>query len=235
MSDQRPNPGYEAFHAPRFAFVLELLHRRVRPPGTRILDIGRSPLTAHLATQLRVPVDSLGLEPDGELPHGRHRRFDLNDTRDRGRWRLDLGPYDVVVFAEVLEHLHTAPELVLAYLRALLVPGGLLVLQTPNAAALGKRLKLLAGFNPFERLRPDPENPGHVREYTAREIRELLTGGGFAVEGLWTRFYFDARHARHERGDEPPAEAVGTVKNVLYRLLPPFLREGITALAVRVD
>jgi hypothetical protein len=54
-----------------------------------------------------------------------------------------------IVFAEVIEHLFTAPELVLAYLHELLVPRGQLLLQTPNAASLRKRLKLALGRNPF--------------------------------------------------------------------------------------
>ena len=71
-----------------------------------------------------------------------------------------MGPYDVIVFAEVIEHLYTAPELVLPYLRELLVLGGVLLLQTPNAVSLRKRAKLLLGVNPFERIRTERDNPG---------------------------------------------------------------------------
>ncbi|MDP9149663.1 MAG: hypothetical protein M3O36_06955 [Myxococcota bacterium] len=53
------------------------------------------------------------------------------------------------MFAEVLEHLHTAPELVLAFLRRLLLPQGLLILQTPNAASLSKRIKTGDGGKSF--------------------------------------------------------------------------------------
>jgi|SRR4051794_17041925 2-polyprenyl-3-methyl-5-hydroxy-6-metoxy-1,4-benzoquinol methylase len=226
------NPGYLAFHAPRYEFLATLVAGRVRADA-RVLDVGRSPLTARLARRLGRPVDSLGLEPDATLASGRHRRFDLNDTQWPERWRRDLGPYDAVVLAEVIEHLHTAPELVLGYLRRLLVPGGRLFVQTPNAAALWKRRALLLGHNPFERIRADPGDPGHFREYTAGELRQILRGAGFTVERVWMKFYFDARHERHTTGREPPARLRGSLKNALYRLLPGPLREGITVLARR--
>jgi SAM-dependent methyltransferase len=231
QKDSRPNEGYLAFHRPRFAFLVDLLRRRVAGARPRILDIGRSPLTTLIAEALGVRVDSLGLEPDEELATGRHVAFDLNDTHDPARWRRDLGPYDVIVFAEVIEHLYTAPEVVLAFLRDLLVPGGSLLLQTPNAASLGKRVKLARGMQPFERIRVDRSNPGHYREYTASELVEILESAGFAAEEVHRRYYFDARYARHLDGREPPNLVGGTVRNVVHRCLPPALREGITVVA----
>src|SRR5262245_6042356 len=133
--DRQPNTGYVAFHRPRFEFVLAVLRRHVAVGSPRILDIGRSHLTTLIAESFRTRVDSLGLEPDEELATGSHHCFDLNDAQHPERWRRDLGPYDVVVFAEVIEHLYTAPELVLPFLAHLLAPGGLLLLQTPNAAS----------------------------------------------------------------------------------------------------
>jgi hypothetical protein len=224
------NPAYAAFHRPRFAFIVDTL-RAYGAGGRRVLDIGASPLTAALPAELGVTLDSLGLEPDHVADGARHHQFDLNDAQHPERWRRDIGPYDVIVFAEVIEHLYTAPELVLAYLRELLVPDGLLLLQTPNAVSLRKRAKMLLGRNPFERLRADRGNPGHFREYTAGELRELLTAAGFTVERTWLEHYFDARYARHERGDEPPRPIAGAIKNAIYRALPPPLREGITVAA----
>jgi hypothetical protein len=227
------NPAYAGFHRPRFAFLLDVLRPYAETDGVRILDVGPSPLTPLISRQLGTPVESLGLEPDDERPHHRHHAFDLNDAQYPERWRTGLGPYDVIVFAEVVEHLYTAPDLVLPYLRQLLCVGGVLILQTPNAAALRKRVKLALGLNPFERIRIDRSNPGHFREYTRSELREILSAAGFAIERTWMRYYFDARYERHERGDEPPSRIRGGLKNALYRLLPPSLREGITIVARR--
>jgi hypothetical protein len=131
--------------------------------------------------------------------------------------------------AEVLEHLYTAPRLVLDFVRRLLVAGGCLVLQTPNAASLPKRLKLLFGRNPFEMIRTDPQNPGHFREYTRKELQSLAAISGFRIEDCAMSFYFDARFAHHESGETAGRQSIlGSVKNVTYRLLPSPLREGIT-------
>lgn len=225
------NPAYAAFHRPRFDFLVEAVRPYATRPGCRLLDVGASPLTTRLVTELGVRAESLGLEADGEQAGIPHHRFDLNDAQYRERWRTDIGPYDVVVFAEVIEHLYTAPELVLAYLREIVAPSGILLVQTPNAVAFRKRAKMLLGLNPFERIRPSRDNPGHFREYTARELRELLAGAGFAVEKVWMKYYFDARYARHERGDEAPSALAGAVKNAVYALLPGPLQEGLTVVA----
>lgn len=226
------NPGYVAFHGPRFKFLVEAARPHVAGSDCRVLDVGTSRLTSLLSKELKVRVDSLGLEDDRAVDGARHYRFDLNDAQDRDRWRTeDIGPYDIVVFAEIIEHLYTAPELVLGYLKAILAPHGLLLVQTPNAVALRKRVKMLLGRNPFERIRVDRRNPGHFREYTVHELREVISGVGFSIESVWMKYYFDARYARHVRGDEAPSPFKGRIKNVVNRTLPPSFREGITIAA----
>jgi hypothetical protein len=232
-SNSGENPGYLAFHRPRFEFLMKVVTGQVGA-SCRILDIGPSPFTKMLRDSLRSPIDSLGLEPESASAAGRHYHFNLNDTQVPAKCRRDLGPYDLIIFAEVVEHLFTAPELVLSYLHGLLSPGGSLIVQTPNAASLRKRVKLALGINPFERIRVDPSNPGHFREYTAGELAGILSQTGFVVKTSWRQFYFDARFARHEIGTEPPNHLRGALLNAVNQLLPPFLREGITILAARV-
>jgi hypothetical protein len=121
----------------------------------------------------------------------------------------------------VIEHLQVAPGPVLRYLGSALAPEGRLILQTPNAASLPNRLRLLLGRNPYEPIRDEPFNPGHFHEYTVGELREAVTSAGFEVEHLITANYFDH----------------GSRKNRAYRALgralPGTLREGITIVARR--
>ena len=233
-----PQDGYRAFHAPRYRYLLNVVERYLPAGGhgDRVLDVGLSPFTDILRRRLGRPVDTLGLEPEGaDITDGRHFRFDLNALADPRAARPALPCYGLIVFAEVIEHLHTSPLLPLTFFRDHLVDGGCLVVQTPNAASLGKRLKLLAGLNPYEMIREDRRNPGHFREYTARELRRLAASAGFTVIHLDRRFYFDARHAGHAEdgaaGKRRPW--LGAVKNVVYSVLPPFLREGMTAVLRR--
>jgi hypothetical protein len=229
-----PQEGYRAFHAPRYRYLLNVVERHL-PAAGGVLDVGLSPFTDILRRQLGRPVDTLGLEPGSRDTRSQHFQFDLNALADPHAARPALARYGLIVFAEVMEHLHTSPLLPLAFFREHLVDDGILVVQTPNAASLGKRLKLLAGLNPYEMIREDRSNPGHFREYTARELSRLATRAGFTVIHLDRRFYFDARHADHAEDGAAgsPRPRLGALKNVVYSVLPPFLREGMTAVLRR--
>jgi trans-aconitate methyltransferase len=220
--------GYIAYHAPRYAFLLHLLAELGVTASSKVLDIGPSKLTALIGECFGTAVDSLGSDSYPAVGDGTHFVFDLNLSQNPACWRKDLPTYEFVVMAEVLEHLHTAPELVLAFIRTLLAENGVLILQTPNAASVQKRVKLLMGRNPYERIRLDSSNPGHFREYTISELTRMADPLGFSVEKWMTAFYFDARFAHHSAGHVEPQPFLGLVKNSIYRILPTSLREGIT-------
>lgn len=219
--------GYLAYHAPRYRFLLEVVSRYLPAIAARVLEVGPSPLLPLLEETFGFPVDSLGLEPVGYRPEGRHVHFDLNRASSIAE-RPELPRYALVILAEVIEHLYTSPVHTLSFVHSLLAEGGVLLLQTPNAASLPKRLKLLAGRNPYELIRPDAGNPGHFREYTLGELQRYAEQTGFRVLETARRFYFDARFAGHGGQGYRPRPVAGTVKNALFRMLPGFLREGIT-------
>ncbi len=227
-SDDPAMADYLRFHAPRFDYVLQVLKGRLQP-GQRVLDIGWSQLSNRIHQEFGVVVDALGFDDDGPIPTGRYYHFDLNHCQSAQQWRRDLPTYDAIVFAEVLEHLHTSPALVLQFLTTMLKPGGLLVIQTPNAVALPRRIKMLLGRNPFELIRDDASNPGHFREYTANEVRTYGKSVGLDLEELAIRSYFDFRYARHG-GTTPLTRTLGAIKNVVYPCLPPTMRPGLTAI-----
>ncbi len=222
------NKGYTAYHAPRYAFVLKLLEAHGAGKDSRILDIGRSELTRLIASRFGIRVDSLGFEPDYTSGEGQHFHFDLNRAQLENEWRRDLPTYDFIVMAEVIEHLYTAPQLVLAFLRTLLAEDGRIIVQTPNAASLTKRIKLILGRNPYEMIRIDTTNPGHFREYTVRELERVANIAGLRRESVTTAFYFDARFARHGDAGNFPQPLIGTLKNTFYPILPARMREGMT-------
>jgi hypothetical protein len=102
-----------------------------------------------------------------------HITFNLNDSRLVDRWPISERKFDLVVFGETIEHLMVAPEYVMIFLSTLLTPNGILLVTTPNAVTLSKRLKFLCGWNPFEQIRLLGENPGHYREYTLDELVDI--------------------------------------------------------------
>lgn len=93
--------------------------------------------------------------------------------------------YDLIVFAEVLEHLLTNPLVLFREFYDHLVPNGCLLLTTPNQARTSNRLKLALGRSIKEPSRfPTDGSPGygHVMEYTMDELEQLLRWESFAVE-----------------------------------------------------
>src|SRR4051812_33446605 len=138
---------YLETHRHRWELLLDFVADRA---PARILDVG--PGFEAEAMRRRLPgstVDSLGWL-DWRYPpreHEQHVELDLNEAQFPKRLP-ELARYDVVVAAEVLEHLYTAPALALRYLATALEPHGALIVQTPNAVALKKRLQMVRGRNP---------------------------------------------------------------------------------------
>lgn len=183
----------------------------------RILVVGPSYESVLLReTFPEATVNTLGWHDDRfPLREGeRHTELDLNGTD-----YPQLERHEVVVCAEVIEHLHVAPVPVLRFLATALEPGGHLILQTPNATALPKRLRMLIGQNPYDPIREERGNPGHFHEHTVRELREAVEAAGLESTRWLTKNYFDH----------------GSRKNKAYRafgrVLPRTLREGITVVA----
>lgn len=176
-------------HAVRFDFVLRELDRRFRGRARLALDIGSSFQTRLLAEYFpEWRVDTLADDADARflLPApSRHFRCDLNAVLDRTRWPALGGPYDVIVFMEVLEQLNTPPVRVFEFLAAQLAPGGALVLTTPNAVWLKNRLRLVCGRNPFEMIRDD--RTGHLRESTLDELTAAARQAGLEVAAAQRR------------------------------------------------
>lgn len=133
---------------PRFNIPRILRHRavvrlvrRYRPPGTEttILDLGCGP--GHLAHRLRGFGRVTGVDVSRATLEGNRHRFPTLDFRwgDVTRPELadELGSFSVVVTSEVAEHVElTSRQAFFDNLAALVAPGGLLVLTTPDRGAL---------------------------------------------------------------------------------------------------
>ena len=209
---------YLRTHGRRYAVLLGLIENLA---PKRILVVGPSFESALLRERLGdATVNTLGwLDHRFPLREGeQHIELDLNAGEVP-----TLEPHDVVVCCEVIEHLHVPATNVLRFLATGLAPGGHLILQTPNATALPKRIRMLLGRNPYEPIRSEPGNPGHFHEYTVPELRAAVEDAGLEITRLLTANYFDH----------------GSRKNRAYRaagrVLPSTLREGITVVARRVD
>jgi 2-polyprenyl-3-methyl-5-hydroxy-6-metoxy-1,4-benzoquinol methylase len=222
-----PDDEYTCSHATRYAFTLQLLRPHVRA-DMRVLDVGYTRFTQLLHAMSGATVDSISNWPEADHPEGHHYSFDLNDAVHPDRHRADLPEYDLIVFSEVIEHLHISPFDSVGYLRTRIKPGGMLLIQTPNAVSWTKRLKILAGRHPYQMIEPGNTGDCHIREYTLPELRAVLSANGLQIvrEGLHT--YFDQRVLRNA---SPARKAKSMLVRTVNRLAPPGLRPAITILA----
>jgi hypothetical protein len=123
----------------------------------------------------------------------RHILFNLNASRDVCAWPNVEVAFDLIVCAETIEHLYTPPEFTLLMLRSLLKPGGLLLVTTPNASGITRRIQLLFGYQPFERIRYYSRNPGHFREYTGGEMIDMGLKAGLEIRECRTVNFYRSR------------------------------------------
>jgi trans-aconitate methyltransferase len=212
--------AYFHFHRMRFDYLLSKVREsvaRLHAP-LQILDIGPSFQT--LMVQQAFPecvVHTLGFHDNRfrEGIRGEHHYFDLNSSHDARAW-LPLPPFDLVLMAEVLEHVAAPAPSVFRCVASWMKPSGELLLQTPNAVSLAKRMRMLRGYNPYMMLREPGDYSAHMREYTIAELGQLGRQAGLEVLEASARNYF----AHQSRG--------GEVYRRLCDLLPETLRDGIT-------
>jgi SAM-dependent methyltransferase len=102
------------------------------------------------------------------------------------------GSFDLIQMGEVIEHL-VHPDLAMQEARRVLLPGGHLILSTPNLACLPNRVLLPLGFQPiftevseervlgrrFQLLGQGGSPVGHLRIYTKRALVEFLAMCGY--------------------------------------------------------
>lgn len=84
--------------------------------------------------------------------------------------------FDVLFCSEVIEHL-AAPDRLVNEAFRVLVPGGKLILSTPNSAFWVYRVLAALG-----RTLSELQHPKHLHFFSRRSLNKLLTGAGFLIE-----------------------------------------------------
>lgn len=162
---------------------LETSHTRVLRlvgHGMRVLDLGcATGKLAELLTAQGCRVTGVERDPEAAKLAEEHCERVIVADLDADLSSLnDLGVFDVIVAADVLEHV-TQPTRVLEAAAKHLEPHGYLVTSIPNVAHGSVRLALLAGRFPYSDL--GLLDSTHVRFYTRTSMISMLAEGGFQV------------------------------------------------------
>jgi SAM-dependent methyltransferase len=177
-------------HGYRYKDMLRMLEESDK--DRKILEVGSFP--GHMTVLLK------------KLGFRNIRGVDIDPSRSAGLWAkygisvdkvdierenmpFDDGAFDIILFSEILEHLRHDPLHVLREINRILAPGGKMILSTPNITPL-HRLGFLFGRD----YQGDPVEEfgklkwlghmGHVRLYSADEVKRFLRNAGFTVSAV---------------------------------------------------
>jgi len=226
---QNGSRAYVETHRTRLERTLALT-----PPGgldDRVLEMGAYlHITPALKTRLGYgEVRGCYYGPRGETDHrsvisekGEDFRCDIDlFDAEKDRFPYNDGYFSTVLCCELIEHLPSDPMHMMCEINRILKPEGTLVLTTPNIASARAISAVLQGFHPMlfpAYLRPSLSGEAearHNREYSPREIKDLLENSGFEVSTLETGPY----------RDEPKPE-FAWVEHLLDRYILPKEHRG---------
>ncbi|HEX8650898.1 MAG TPA: methyltransferase domain-containing protein [Pyrinomonadaceae bacterium] len=105
-----------------------------------------------------------------------------------------IKPFDIIIIAQVIEHILNHPLGLLRSLMQIMRPGGIMILTTPNPVTVMGALRVLTGRSSLwgtnDFILEPKINAGriitkadiHYREYTDAELRYMINGAGLQVE-----------------------------------------------------
>jgi methionine biosynthesis protein MetW len=156
--------------------------RAAMPSGVRVLDVGCG--TGSLALIVNAGKENrvLGLEPDASRADVARSRGlpTITGTLDDA-FIAAHGRFDVIIFADVLEHLPSPAQALQAAVRGL-DAGGLLLISVPNVGHWSIRANLLMGRFDYEEF--GLMDSTHLRWFTEKSLRAFVQRSGLEILSL---------------------------------------------------
>jgi 2-polyprenyl-3-methyl-5-hydroxy-6-metoxy-1,4-benzoquinol methylase len=147
--------------------------------GRRVLDVGAADgIVSRRLTERGWRVTGIEGDPALAQAGARHCERMITANLDREIPQV-VGPFDAIVYGDVLEHL-TDPLRVLVELDRSLAPGGFAIISVPNIAHLYIRLLLL--FGRFDYIDRGILDNTHLRFFTSRSLKALIADAGLTIE-----------------------------------------------------
>jgi SAM-dependent methyltransferase len=190
-----------------------IISRLAKEEPSRILDVGcAAGWTSEMLSLARHTV--VGVDQFAHDGVAERMSLFIQSDLDRGL-PSEIGTgYDVVVAADILEHL-SAPEHLLADLKNVLNPDGFMLVSVPNVGHWYPRIRALIGT--FEYDQRGILDSTHLRFFNRRSFRRLLRIGGYHLK-VETPLGFPAEALGPGMSDNPP---------MVVRLIQAFEKVGL--------
>ncbi len=155
---------------------------RFVPKGAYVLDIGCGTGSVSEVIQHLTSAKILGVEPDStRVALGRERGINVVEGLVSDNMLKEKGPFDVVVFADVLEHLPDPAEVVRLAMTGL-KPDGIIIASVPNVAHWFVRSELLRGR--FQYTDCGIMDATHLRWFTLKTLGQFFDNLGCSTIGI---------------------------------------------------
>ena len=155
------------------------------PEHSRVLDIGCHTGILGEALRQRKQCHVTGVDNDDNALAIASKRLDSVhrvdlEQRSWSAMLLDacLSNFDIILFGDVIEHTRQ-PLAILEEAHTLLKPNGRIIVSLPNVANLRVRLNLL--FGKFNYAESGILDRTHLRFFTLKSARELVTSAGYRI------------------------------------------------------
>jgi methionine biosynthesis protein MetW len=152
------------------------------PVGSRVLDVGcgTGAVSRVIADTRKAKI--IGIEPDSHrAAAARACGLEVYQELFTPSIVQRLEPFDVILFADVLEHI-ADPSSFLHFARPALLPGGRVVASVPNVAHWTVRLDLVRGR--FDYQPTGIRDATHLRWFTADTARSLFETNNLRIISL---------------------------------------------------
>jgi methionine biosynthesis protein MetW len=157
--------------------------------AVRILDVGCSTGALGAALKQRQQAEVVGIETDPVYAREAERRLDrviTADVEQLVRGQLELGSFDCLIAADVLEHLRD-PWATLAGLATTLRPGGTAVISVPNVR-FWETFWVLGRHGVWPVREAGTFDRDHLRWFTRFDAEQLMVQAGLTVTGVRAQY-----------------------------------------------
>lgn len=184
----RGNVTYISRVDPRLARIISLA-TGLGPTSLLDLGCGRGFLLDRLADAGLTGLSGMDVYDDVDSTRWSYARGDITQTLP-----FESSGFDCVIAGEIIEHVPD-PDHLLREIRRVLVPGGTLIMSTPNIVSWANRVLVPLGVQPLgtetssevalgRRLRvlgQGNQVQGHLKIFTSRALTEILERYGYTV------------------------------------------------------